>query len=73
MSFQRLYFWGLSEEEKLEFVAYRDVHDRDEPVVNDPIVKYRQIIDKNNFQHGVALRASGKVDLYYNCQLECTG
>jgi len=32
----------------------------------DPIVKYRQIIKNSQFQFGIALRDSGKVDFYWN-------
>ena len=67
MSFQRYFFWGVEEANPFEFIGYRDVHDRDFPVSNDPIVKYRQLVDSNDYQHGVAIRKSGKVDLYYNC------
>lgn len=64
LSYQRLYYW--EETKKLEFVSYRDIHSRDHIVKDDPIVKYRFIVDQKTFQHGIALRRSGIVDLYYN-------
>jgi hypothetical protein len=70
MTMQRLYIW---DDKSFEFINYRDVHPRQNIVVeNDPIVKHRFVIDANEFYHGVALRRSGKVDLYYNCTIVCT-
>lgn len=35
-------------------------------VKDDPVKKFRFVIDEKEFLHGVALRESGYVDLYYN-------
>ena len=41
---------------KFELVLLRDILDRDSVVTNDPIIKFSQVIDKLDVQHGVALR-----------------
>ena len=65
MTVQRLYYW--EEEQRFEILAYREFYMR--PKEDDPIRKFCQIIDSKEFQFGIALRASGRIDLYYNCVL----
>lgn len=67
MSMQRL---TVSEDEgkPCKTVLMRDVIDRELEVKDDPIVKFRQVIDTIDIPHGIALRKSGHIDLYYNYQ-----
>jgi hypothetical protein len=50
-------------------LPYREIFIRPH-ISNDPVVKYRQVINKADFQFGIGLRRSGKVDLYYNYALK---
>jgi len=54
----------------LEFYQYREVVKRE--VRGDPIQKIVQVIKENDFQFGLALRSSGKVDIYWNFTLNQT-
>jgi hypothetical protein len=65
MSAQRLYWWGEDESEGFEFLPYREYFVRPH-VRNDPIVKFKMILNTRDFMYAVSLRRSGKVDLYYN-------
>lgn len=55
--------------DEFEFLPYREIFIR-KHIQNDPIVKFRQVINTNTFQFGVSLRKSGRVDLYYNYALK---
>lgn len=67
---QRLYYWeDVDPGDEFEFLPYREIFIR-KHISNDPIVKFRQVINDNNFQFGVAMRRSGRVDLYYNYALK---
>jgi len=35
----------------------------------DPIETFNMVYQSNQFMYGVALRKSGKVDLYFNCKV----
>lgn len=67
MHFTRIFLWD--EEDTIEFISYRDPYPRIVQVSNDPVIKTRFVIDEKDFLHGVTLRESGYVDLYYNYQL----
>ena len=68
IDFTRLYFWSRDiKEPDLQFYQYREVVPRE--TRNDPIVKFAQVIDNEEFQYGIALRKSGLADFYWNCTL----
>jgi hypothetical protein len=70
MSTQRLYYWDdVDPGDEFEFLPYREIFIRNH-VKNDPIVKFRHVINENDFQFGVSMRKSGRVDLYYNYALK---
>ena len=70
MSTQRLYYWSdVDPGDEFEFLPYREYFIR-KNIQNDPIVKYRQVINKADFQYGVGIRKSGRVDVYYNYALK---
>ena len=70
MSTQRLYYWDdVDPGDEFEFLPYREYFIR-KNIQNDPIIKYRQVINKSDFQYGVAIRKSGRVDVYYNYALK---
>ncbi len=65
IDFTRLYFWSRDiKNSDLEFYQYREIVPRD--IKGDPVIKFVQIIDNNEYQFGVALRKSKKVDFYWN-------
>jgi hypothetical protein len=65
-----LYYWeDVDPGEELEFLPYREIFIRPH-ISNDPIVKFRQVINKADYQYGIAMRRSGRVDLYYNYALK---
>lgn len=70
MSTQRLYYWNdVDPGDEFEFLPYREIFIR-KLIQNDPIVKFRQVINEKDFQFGVSMRKSGLVDLYYNYALK---
>jgi hypothetical protein len=70
MSTQRLYYWNdVDPGDEFEFLPYREIFIR-KLIQNDPIVKFRQVINEKDFQFGVSMRKSGRVDLYYNYALK---
>jgi hypothetical protein len=70
MSMQRLIVFN--EGKQFKTILMRDVIDRELKVQEDPIIKFRQVIDTRDIPHGIALRKSGQVDLYYNYQRVAT-
>jgi len=70
MSTQRLYYWeDVDSGDEFEFLPYREYFIR-KHIQNDPIMKYRQCINRADFQYGVGIRKSGRVDVYYNYALK---
>ncbi len=62
-----MYYWVPGD--KFEFLPYREIFIR--PLISDdPIVKFRQVINKADYQYGIAMRQSGCVDLYYDYALK---
>ena len=55
--------------DEFEFLPYREYFMR-KNVKDDPVMKYRQVINKADFQYGIAIRKSGRVDVYYNYALK---
>ncbi|CDW75557.1 wd-40 repeat protein [Stylonychia lemnae] len=72
IDYSRLYNWERSNivNPAVEFYQYREVVKRD--LSGDPIQKITQIIKSDDFQYGLALRSSGKVDIYWNYTLTQT-
>ncbi|CDW78106.1 wd-40 repeat protein [Stylonychia lemnae] len=69
IDFTRLYFWSKDLTKlDVEFYQYREVVKRND-VRDDPIIKFKHVIQKNEIQFGIALRQSGSVDLYWNFTL----
>jgi hypothetical protein len=65
-----LFYWGDDGKgDVFEFLPYREIFIRPH-ISNDPIVKFRQVINMADFQYGIAMRRSGLVDLYYNYALK---
>lgn len=69
IDFTRLYFWERDtfNTDQIAFYQYREVVPR--KFLGDPIIKFKQMIQKNEFQFGAALRHSGAIDLYWNFTL----